>query len=73
MSYEALFTDSAPIRECENREESYGEICVHCNRCGRFSPYDNKRDAMIDEMLDAAYRRSIENEQYLENVVRDGR
>jgi len=21
---------------CQNLEESYGEICVRCNKCGRF-------------------------------------
>ena len=24
------------IEDCQNVEESYGEICVHCNKCGRF-------------------------------------
>lgn len=24
------------IDDCQNLEESYGEICVHCNKCGRF-------------------------------------
>ena len=22
--------------DCKNLEESYGEICVRCNKCGRF-------------------------------------
>lgn len=22
--------------DCKNLEESYGEICVKCNKCGRF-------------------------------------
>jgi hypothetical protein len=22
--------------DCKNLEESYGEICVQCNKCGRF-------------------------------------
>jgi len=22
---------------CKNIEESYGEICVRCNKCGRFN------------------------------------
>ena len=24
------------IKECKNLEDSYGAICVRCNRCGRF-------------------------------------
>ena len=24
------------IDDCKNLEESYGEICVQCNKCGRF-------------------------------------
>lgn len=26
----------AVIDECKNLEESFGEICVRCNECGRF-------------------------------------
>ncbi len=29
---------TGPIDACENLEESYGCICVNCNRCGRFDP-----------------------------------
>ena len=25
--------------DCKNLEESYGEICVRCNKCGRFDKY----------------------------------
>ena len=24
------------IDDCKNLQESYGEICVRCNKCGRF-------------------------------------
>ena len=30
------FIDSAPLKDCKNKAESYGEICVRCNKCGRF-------------------------------------
>lgn len=32
----AYFTDTAPLKDCKNTAESYGEICVKCNKCGRF-------------------------------------
>lgn len=31
-----IFIDSAPLKDCKNTAESYGEICVRCNKCGRF-------------------------------------
>ena len=31
-----VFIDSAPLKDCKNTAESYGEICVKCNKCGRF-------------------------------------
>jgi hypothetical protein len=31
-----IFIDSAPLKDCKNKAESYGEICVRCNKCGRF-------------------------------------
>jgi len=27
----------AVVNECKNLIESYGEICVMCNKCGRFN------------------------------------
>lgn len=30
------------IDECQNVEESYGEICVQCNKCGRFNDEDGE-------------------------------
>ena len=29
--------DIAALKNCKNKSESYGEICVCCNKCGRFS------------------------------------
>lgn len=29
--------DFEPIKDCQNIEETYGYICVKCNRCGRFN------------------------------------
>lgn len=26
------------LDDCQNLDESYGEICVRCNKCGRFGP-----------------------------------
>ena len=31
-----LFIDNAVSKNCKNLSESYGEICVKCNKCGRF-------------------------------------
>jgi len=31
-----MFVDYGIINKCKNLYESYGEICVHCNACGRF-------------------------------------
>lgn len=31
------FEDFPVLDECKNLEQSYGEICVSCNKCGRFS------------------------------------
>lgn len=30
------FVDYSDLTNCKNKEQSYGEICVHCNKCGRF-------------------------------------
>ena len=54
-----IFVDFPAVEGCKNIGESYGEICVHCNKCGRFSkksdvagrclldsPCPNERDGM---------------------------
>lgn len=33
-----------PIKDCKNFEDSYGEICVRCNLCGRFNEDDVKEN-----------------------------
>ncbi|HUW46157.1 MAG TPA: hypothetical protein VMW50_10240 [Dehalococcoidia bacterium] len=30
--------DYAPMPNCKNLAETYGEICVKCNKCHRFNP-----------------------------------
>lgn len=32
-----LHIDYQALPNCKNPEESYGEICVKCNQCGRFT------------------------------------
>ena len=36
-----IFVDFQPIDDCKN-PESYGEICVQCNQCGRFDREDEE-------------------------------
>lgn len=36
-----IFNDFAVLEGCKNVAESYGEICVHCNKCGRFDEIEN--------------------------------
>jgi hypothetical protein len=31
--------------DCKNLEESYGEICVKCNKCGRFDEEEGESEA----------------------------
>jgi len=48
---------------CVN-EDSYGAICVHCNRCGRF----NKEDKMLSEKTTATtVNNKDEMQKYLES------
>ena len=32
-----IFADYSALEDCQNVEHSYGEICVKCNKCGRFN------------------------------------
>ena len=32
-----LHIDLGALEDCQNIEESIGEICVKCNKCGRFN------------------------------------
>ena len=36
--YEAanIHASIGALEDCQNKQESYGEICVRCNKCGRF-------------------------------------
>ncbi len=38
-AFKGWYTDSAPLKVCKNTAESYGEICVKCNKCGRFDKH----------------------------------
>ncbi len=31
-----MFDDYSVLDNCKNLESSFGEICVKCNKCGRF-------------------------------------
>lgn len=31
-----VFDDYPVLEDCQNLQESYGEICVQCNKYGRF-------------------------------------
>lgn len=37
-----IHCDFAVVKDCKNLEDSYGEICVKCNKCGRFD--EKERD-----------------------------
>ena len=32
----SMFIDFAPVKDCKSQSETYGEICIRCNKCGRF-------------------------------------
>lgn len=40
--YSGIHIDIACLDDCKNLAESYGEICIHCNKCGRFD--DNQKE-----------------------------
>lgn len=50
------FIDFAVTKDCINMD-SYGEICVHCNACGRFDKTTQKECAlkMYKEKLQEQY------------------
>ena len=39
-----LFIDNVVSKNCKNLSESYGEICVKCNKCGRFDKHIGKAE-----------------------------
>ena len=63
MSKEKLI-DMGAIQNCQNLEESYGEICVKCNKCRRFTEAEElfsilsntMNGANLDDLNDAVYR-----------------
>lgn len=39
------FDETYVLENCENLEQSYGEICVKCNKCGRYSKKKDKQES----------------------------
>lgn len=39
-----IHVDYSPVENCQSLELTYGEICVKCNKCGRF----DKKKTMIN-------------------------
>ncbi|MBU3111965.1 hypothetical protein [Clostridium lacusfryxellense] len=39
-----IFVEYGALDNCKNVMESYGEICVHCNQCGRFDKKEIKKE-----------------------------
>ena len=44
-----IHIDYGVLDDCKNLKESYGEICVRCNKCGRFDP---KQEEAADDKTD---------------------
>lgn len=42
--------DFAALENCQNEDASFGEICVKCNRCGRFDLQRIVARQMIEEI-----------------------
>lgn len=54
-----IHIDFSVLDDCLNLYESYGEICVHCNCCGRF---DDK--AKYQDRVDMYKRQLQENAEF---------
>ena len=39
-----IFADYSALDNCKNLESSYGEICVRCNKCGRFNKKEESEE-----------------------------
>jgi len=39
-----MYIDICALDDCQNTMESYGEICVGCNKCGRFDDEEEVED-----------------------------
>lgn len=44
-----VFDEIGALGNCLNLEASLGEICVHCNKCGRFNKKDDGRKDKEDK------------------------
>lgn len=52
-----IFIDYAVTDDCKNLDGSYGEICVQCNRCGRFDKDKTKEiEDKIDEIFNEEFK-----------------
>ena len=40
-----VFNETQALDNCENLEESLGEICTHCNKCGRYNKEKDKLES----------------------------
>ncbi len=57
-----VFADYGALEDCQNLESSYGEICVQCNKCGRFKEpteeekqKESEAEAEIERLFDEAF------------------
>lgn len=51
----SAITCRSALKNCKNPHESMGEICVLCNKCGRFNKEDNK-EKKIEELTNELIR-----------------
>lgn len=47
-----IHVDCGALDNCKNLEGSYGEICVHCNQCGRFNKNEIKMEDKTINLCD---------------------
>ena len=43
-----IYVSYAVTDDCKNLAESYGEICVQCNKCGRFDKEEEESEVESD-------------------------
>lgn len=72
--------DIAALDGCENLMESYGEICVRCNKCGRFkAPTEEElkktaeAEAEIDRLFDELFAEERRSNDEPRSTRRSGR
>ena len=51
-----MFLDVSITKDCKNLLDSYGEICLRCNACGRIDPKQQYRN-----YLEVLHRQQAEN------------